>query len=566
MHTRSLRGWSVVLCLFLLAVAGRAWAAPPDGGSADATAAAHIAAHAHDAAVEAAADVQALDATADAEPDAEDAEAPDAAEEAAAPAESVSAAPSASAAPTPHAIVEGSPVRLHDKRVFAIRGSLGGLGAEERARRASAALERAFDESDTDDVRVDESKPGLAVVLVGNRPIVELTQEDAEAAGDASLSAHAAGVGENIRSALKAERTRRAVSKRVFSWSLVVLTALLAFLALRRTHDIAERARKWVGDNPKRLPALRIGSVEVLRPAAFQGLIRIAISLALRALQLTLLYLWLVFTLSLFESTRDVSAKVTGFVLTPLGALAGRIASALPLFVVGIIAIIVVGVVLRFVRLFFHSVEVGETHLVWVPADLAGPTGAVVRLGIVIGALVLGAPLVTGTDEGAAARAGMVVLASLGLALVPILASLATGFSTVFWRRMRVGDFISFDGRQGRIASLTLHEVRVHDGEGSELRIPHLLTLVKPLRVLGPYPLATFEVVVDPKAEQGKVRELLMQAGASKHGEPRVRLLSIDAEGALYEIVAKRALDEEHPATAITRALQEAGISLGRRN
>ena len=52
-------------------------------------------------------------------------------------------------------------------------------------------------------------------------------------------------------------------------------------------------------------------------------------------------------------------------------------------------------------------------------------------------------------------------------------------------------------------------------------------------------------------------------SGASKHGEPRVRLLAIDADGARYEIVAKRALDEEDPATAITRALVRGGHRAG---
>jgi len=479
------------------------------------------------------------------------------------PPASASAAPSASHA-GPTEIAEGSPVRLHDKRVFAIRVPRGGLSAEERARRASTELERAFDDSDVDDARVDEAQAGLAVVLVGNRPIVELTQDDADAAGDVSLSAHAAGIGENVRSALKTERTRRDVSKRVFSWSLVVLSALIAFLLLRRVRELAERGRTWITDNPKRLPALRIGSVEVMRPAAFQGLLRVGISLFERALQLTLLYIWFVFVLSRFESTKDLGGKITTTILTPLGALVGRIAISLPLLVVAVIAVVAVVIVVRFIRLFFRSVEVGETHLAWVPPDLAPATSTLLRLGVVIAAFVLGAPLVTGTDQGMAARTGFVVLAALGLALVPLFASMTVGFSTVFWRRLNVGDFVSFDGRQGRVASLNLLEVRVHDGEGSELRIPHLLTLVRPLRVLGPYPLATFEVVIDPKTSQDRVRKVMAVAGKSKHGDPRVRLLFIDADGAHYEIVAKRALDEEDPATAITRALTDAGIDLGR--
>ncbi len=513
-----------------------------------------------DAAIDAA--IDASDAAIEAEGIAEE-QTPPPAETASAPVTSASAAaPKPNEAP--REIAEGSPVRLHDKRVFAVRASRSGLTTEERARRATNALERAFDESETDDVRVDESKPGIAIILVGNRPIIELTQEDVDAAGDASLSAHAAGVGENVRSALKAERTRRDVSKRVFSLSLVVLAALVLFLLLRRTRDFAERIRKWVTDHPKRLPHLRIGSVEVMRPAAFQGLIRIGIALLERAVQLASIYVWLIFVLSQFESTREFGGKITGMILTPLGALVSRIAVSLPLVVVGIVATIVVFIVVRFIRLFFASVEVGETQLAWLPPDLSAATSAVLRLGVVVGALVVGAPLVTGTDQGTASRAGFVVIGAMGLALVPLLASMTIGFSTVFWRRFRIGEFVAFDGRQGRVASLTLFEIRVLDGEGAELRIPHLLTLVKPIRVLGAFPLATFEVVVDATASQEKVRKVMATSGASKHGEPRVRLLAIDADGARYEIVAKRALDEEDPATAITRALAEAGIALGR--
>ena len=473
------------------------------------------------------------------------------------------ASASASAPAAPREIPEGSPVRLHEERVFAIRAPRAGLTPEERARRASNALERAFDETDFDDARLDESQPGLAVVLVGNRPIAELTQEDADAAGDASLHAHAAGVAQNVRDALKKERFRRDLSKRVFSWSLVVLSALIAFLVLRRVRELAVSARSWVTDHPDRLPALRVGSVEVMRPAAFQGVIRVGVWLIERALELTLLYLWLVFVLSRFESTKDMGGKITDAILKPLGALFGRLAMSLPLLIAAAIAVVVLFSLVRFIRLFFHSVEVGETQLAWLPPDLAPATSTVARLGLVIAAVAFGAPLVTGTEEGASARAGMVILGALGVALVPLFAAMTVGFATVFWRRIRVGDFVSFDGRQGRVAGLTLLEVRVHDGEGSELRIPHLLTLMRPLRVLGAYPLATFEVVVDPKASQDRVRKVLTAAAASKHGDPRVKLLAIDANGARYEIAAKRVFDEEEPATRVTRALQEAGIELG---
>src|ERR1700690_3581439 len=143
MRARLLWG-PAVLCVFFVAIALArfAGAVPHDGGL--------------DAAFDAA----------DAAPDTDigiepEAEAPAIAESAQVPpAPSASAASSQKPSDTPRAIVEGSPVRLHDKRVFVIRAAPGGIAIEERARRASSALERAFEESESDDVHVDESQSG----------------------------------------------------------------------------------------------------------------------------------------------------------------------------------------------------------------------------------------------------------------------------------------------------------------------------------------------------------------------------------------------------------------------
>jgi small-conductance mechanosensitive channel len=461
-------------------------------------------------------------------------------------------------------IAEGSPVKLRDKRVFAIRVDRAGVSAEERARAATQALDSAFDDNAEAEIRVDESQPGTATILVGDTPIVQLGEADAIAAGDASLSVHALRTANAIRETFKTERTRRDVATTVFHWSLVVFTGLIAFLAQRRMREIAARGRKWVKANPDRLPVLRIGNIELLRPAAFQGVIQIGFTILERALQLTILYVWFVFVLSLFDSTRGFGKRVTTLVFTPIGSLFSRLVTSLPGLVAGAVVVFVLVAAFRLLGLFFESVEKGETQLEWLPKGLARPIGFLTRLGIVTAAVVLGAPLVTGDDQGVASHLGTAMLAAFGLASVPILASAFVGVATILSGRIRTGDFVAFDGRQGRIASMTLLELRIHDGEGAEMRVPHLLTLVRPLRVLGPYRLATFEISVDAAADQTRVREVIASAAKGKHGAPRVRLIDIDADGARYEIVARRALDEEDPTLLIVKALTEAGIALGR--
>ena len=558
----------VALCLFaLLFAATRARAdAGAEAGARDAMTDARLA----DASVALA--LTATDAGAEAEAEAQDAEpavatstVADAEVEAeAAAVETAPPPPMASATEAPKPRIEGFGVKLRDKKLFAIRVAHAGISPEERARKASAALDLAFEDHADAEVKIDESQPGLAVVLVGETPIVQLTPEDAAAAGDASLSVHALAVAEAIRTSFKSERTRRDIAQTVFSWSLVVYTGLIAFLVQRRAREISGKARRWIKVHPDKLPVLRVGSVEILRPAAFQGVIQIGFSLVERALQLTLLYVWLVFILSLFDATRGVGKRVTGFVLTPLGALAARIAMALPGIVAGVVTVGAVLLVLRFAGLFFQSVERGETQLEWLPKHLARPVGFLTRILILATALLLGAPLVTGSDEGVSGRIATVFLAAFGLAAVPILASASLGLVMIFAGRLRVGDFVIFDGRQGRVAQMTLLDLRIHDGEGSEMRVPYLLTLMRPIRVLGPYRLTTLEIAVDAKADQAKVREILTTAQKGKHGAPRIRLLGLDAEGARYEVIAKRAIDEEDPSIAIVKALEGAGIGLGR--
>jgi small-conductance mechanosensitive channel len=461
--------------------------------------------------------------------------------------------------------IAGVPVKLGDRKVFVLRVPRAGNSPEERARTAGAALERALEASEDEDADVHvEEQGGLAVVVAGNIPIVQLAEEDARAAGDASLQVHAAAVAASVREALKGERTRARIARTVFSWSLVVFTGLVAFLVLRRLREIKGKIQQFLDENPKRIPELRVGTVEIMKRGALGVLLRVLLSLVERLLQLLAFYLWVVFSLSLFDATREVGKRVTGVVVEPLGLVVGRLASALPILAIAIIAAGVLGLFLRFLRLFFESVARGETTISWLPADLAIPTGRVLRVALGVSAVLLSAPLVTGTEEGVARAATLVLLGAVGLAIVPLLATAIVGIAFVFWRRLRVGDFVMVEGRQGRVAELTLIELRMHDGDGAEYRVPYLSLLVRPIRVMGPVPTSVIELAVDPAAPQARVREVLLAAGSFAHGPPRVRLIGVDADGAHYEITARRAPEEPDAATTLVEALQAAGIALGR--
>ncbi len=174
--------------------------------------------------------------------------------------------------------------------------------------------------------------------------------------------------------------------------------------------------------------------------------------------------------------------------------------------------------------------------------------------------------MVTGDANGALSRAGAILLIALGLAATPLLASGIVGTTVLFGRRLRLGEFAEMGGTVARISAINLLEVRLVDVHRTELRVPHLLSLVRPLRVLGMRPRLSIDVPVAAAVPHEEVREILLAAGKKCGLDPKLDLLSFDADGARYRLSAlcdsldgRRALAE----TALAD-LGGAGIPLGR--
>ena len=441
----------------------------------------------------------------------------------------------------------------------------GGRTAEERARAASEALDRALDTDGGEEVRV-QRQGDAAVVFAGSIPIIDLYADDAQAAGAADLDAYALDVAARSREAILSEKKRSAIASTVFSLSLVIFFGLVAFYVLRKIGEFFERARKWALDDPDRISGIKFQSQVVVGPAAARGGVLVALILGRSVAQVGVVYLWLVFSLSLFQSTRPYTEKLTGLVTTPLSSLAGRFAASLPVAVIAAICGIAIYVLLRFVQLFFEGVERRQTHLAWLPADLAPPTSILVRVGIVVTGLVYGAPIVTGDQQGAIARTGGVALLALGIASTPLLASLIVGGLVVYGRRVRVGQHAELGRHVGKVLSVGLVDVVLLDADGCQVRVPHLTSLVHPTRILGEHPRIVVELTVSASASPATVRKALHDAASVIGNYPTVELSAIDADAQHYRVtvLTKTGVTASDVRIALADALKSGGVPLGR--
>ena len=374
-------------------------------------------------------------------------------------------------------------VTLHDSPIFRLRRGESVQNVELRASRASRTLADIVDSADPSHVVPRGAGPRCRVVA-GNTTIVELSDGDAFLAGETSCEALATSIAERVRSALKREQQRSRVANTVFSASLVVFFGLVTLYLLRKLYEFSGRSRRFLVENPQRVPALRLQRLEVLGPAAVRSVLLLLISLGHGLGMFGLAYTWLVLSLSLFGRTRPYVEQLTGIVVTPLSALVARIATALPLFVVVLIAGALVAVIVRIAELFFASVARGETRLTWLPPDLAQATSTLVRAGLVIFATVFAAPVITGDPNGSLSRTGTIVALAVALSSTPLLASMVAGIALAFSRSLRLGDRVEYGGRSGYVRDIGVLALTLEDEDGSTVRVPHARSLWHPTRVL----------------------------------------------------------------------------------
>ena len=449
-------------------------------------------------------------------------------------------------------------VRIRERAVLELRVPRGLRSAQARARDANETLAHVLELPGPDVVRTEAREEGVTL-LVGETPILELSAEDARAAGTSDFALYAAAAAQRLDAALKAERRRLQIQDAVFSVSLAVFITLLAFLALRLLGRLGRQLQETLVTDHERVPALRLGAVEVASRRAVRGALRLALRVGTRILQIVVLYVWVLFVLSLFGPTREYGARLTSSVLRPAGEILGRGGGALPMLVVAALLGLAMALVIRTLRLFFESIARGETRVRWISADLATPVSVLLRGAIVVLAILFAAPLITGEDTGALSRLGTAVLLALALAAVPLLASVAVGLPTVLGRTVRPGEVVELGGRRGQVRAVGLLEVQLEDPDGADLRVSHLVAFLHPSRALGASPRRVLEVVVGSAEDQARVEVVLLEAAGSPASGARAELLSLDARGARWRVSGT------HPdlGQRVATALRDARIPLG---
>jgi small-conductance mechanosensitive channel len=384
----------------------------------------------------------------------------------------------ASDAPAPAGA--GHPVRLRGRQILEVRAPLDGVSAAERARRASEALEAAFDAG----ARTTSVRPAGAAssVLLGDRPVLTLGRADAAAAGLPDAPSAATRAAADLEQVVREEARRLGAQAAVFALSMLVFSALVAFLLARRAGALALGWAERIESGELALPSLTAAGVEVTSARFLRGAVPPVLRLGRFLAWIAVGYAWLLFAATLSERTRPLGERLVRAVVEPAGDTLGALGRAIPVGLAVALTVAVVAVALRATRLWFEALARGDATSPWVSRAHARTTGALVRGALVVLAL-LAAPGLLGLREEGVGRLGLAALLALGLGATPLAATFLLGVLAVYGGTVRPGDLVEVAGRRGQVVDVTLREIVLEDAEGGLVHVPHLLSLLHPLRV-----------------------------------------------------------------------------------
>lgn len=368
-------------------------------------------------------------------------------------------------------------VFLHNRPVAVFRSDQLGDTPAERAALAQQAMAEALATGGPGDVTRSDSADAVRFDIDG-QPVFFITGDDLAAPGEpGTLSAAAHEVQRRLQQAVAEHREMHDLRQIGIGLAYTLAATGVAWGLLW----LLLRGQRWT--HARLLGAVREhqGALAPYLQHARSGLRWITTALTW-ALGLLLAELWLTFVLRQFAYTRPWGERSTTWLLDVAASFIGGIAGAIPGLLVAVLIFVLARIVTRANALFLERVARGETRLGWLDADTAMPTRRLANVVIWLFALAMAYPYLPGANSEA--FKGVSVLAGLMLSLGAsgVVGQAMSGFSLMYSRSLRVGEYVKIGDTEGTVVQLGLFATRIHTGMGEEVSLPNTVIFSQPVR------------------------------------------------------------------------------------
>lgn len=378
--------------------------------------------------------------------------------------------------------VDGT-VQVNNRKIVTFRASLEGDSPSDRAELARLALAQALKTKGPG--VVGRVTVGDAVRLeLDGQPLFLLLPGDLGGPRPASLLDVASqDVAQRLQTAV--EETRELTDPRRLGTgaALSALASVLALLAVRAVlgtrRKLALRMATLLRDKSERTP---LGTLVADYANHARSATRMGMTALTWALVLLVADAWATFVLHQFAYTRPWGERSTAWLLDVLQQFALATVGAVPGLVVAALIFVLARITAKALAVFLQRVEQGEAQVSWLDSDTAAATRRLSGVVIWLFALAMAYPYLPGANSEAFKGVSVMAGLMLSLGASSVVGQVLAGFSLMYSRSVRVGEYVKVGDTEGTVVTLGLFTTKVHTGLGEEVSLPNSVVFSQPIR------------------------------------------------------------------------------------
>ncbi|MGB3393135.1 MAG: mechanosensitive ion channel family protein [Stenotrophomonas sp.] len=386
---------------------------------------------------------------------------------------SVLAQPAPSHHADPHPPMSVAAVIVDGNHLFPVRGSPSYPAQERAARVRDNIIAAARDETIAlADVHMVEIA-GQTQIFAGKRLLLGVLDLDSEFEG-IDRNVLATTFTRKITQAIAHYRIDRSRPVLIRNTALALAATALMALAL---WAIA-RFSRWATGLAQRRVQRKLQTLEdkahrLIRAEQLWSVLSSLLRAARVVLLVLLTYFYLHMVLGLYPWTRPAANVLFGLVLNPLQSLWQGFLSSIPDLVFLIVLAVVVRYIIRLIRLFFKSVELGRIHLENFDPDWAAPTFKILRFLILALTVVVAYPYIPGSDSMAFKGVSLFLGVIFSLGSSSFISNMIAGLSMTYRGAFKQGELVKIGEVTGVVDDIKLMTTRIRTAKNEIAVIPN---------------------------------------------------------------------------------------------
>ena len=370
--------------------------------------------------------------------------------------------------------IDGYPVVLADQTLFVIKTNFGSFSSEERAQAISNRLEKIAEDSpvDLNLLRVEE-KEDVSNIVIGTKPIVTVTQDDAKAAR-LPRTELANEYLEKIKDALQTYRKEHSakylVKAGIYTAIATLVLIIIQFVLSKIFPRIYRLLDSW---RDTRMPSLRIQRMVLVRASRLTDILIGVVRLIRWAIVLFVLYIYFSLVFSFFPWTKQLGEKFFSYFFGAFDKVLERFFDYLPNLLLIAVIIVFTYYIIRFIKLIFLEIERGDISFPGFYREWAQPSYKLCLFLILALATVVVVPYLPGSSSPAFHGVSLFFGLLLSLGSTAAVANIVGGVILIYTRAFEIGDRVKIHDDVGDIVEKTLLVTRLRTPKNVVITMPN---------------------------------------------------------------------------------------------